>query len=111
MLKILIRVLVMAAALLLITQLGIGVTVDSLYIALVVAIIWGVLGLTVRPLIMLLTLPLNIITLGLFSVVINALLFWLLSTFIAGFHVSGFVAAVLGVVILSVVSWILHAIL
>ena len=109
MIKILIKILVTAAALLLIAQYVPGITVASFYTALVVAVIWGILGLTVRPVLKLLTLPINIITFGLFSLVLNALLFWFLSTFIKGFVVAGFVPALIGTVILSIVAWALHA--
>lgn len=110
MIRVIVHILVIAAALLALSNFpGSGITVDSIYIAIVVAVIWGILGLTVRPLIKILTLPINIITFGLFSLVINALLFWLLSTFIAGFHVAGFIPALIGTVILSIVGWALHA--
>lgn len=109
MIKIIIRILGLAAALLALSNFpGSGITVDSIYIAIVVAVIWGVLGLTVRPVLGILTLPINIITFGLFSFIINALLFWLLSTFIAGFHVAGFIPALVGSVVLSIVSFIMH---
>ena len=108
-LKALLRLLVTAAALVAIQYVVPGITVASFYIALIVALIWAVMGLTIRPILNLLALPLNIITLGLFSFIINALLFWLLSTFIAGFHVAGFVPALEGSVLLAIVSWALHA--
>jgi len=107
--KALIRVLATAAALLLLSRAGVGITVDTLYTAFVVAILWGIIGLTVKPVLNLLALPINIITFGLFSFIINALLFWLLATFVAGFHVSGFIAALVGSVVLSAVAWALHA--
>lgn len=109
MIKILIKVLVTAGALLLIARYVPGITVASFYTALIVAVIWGILGLTVLPVLKLLTLPINIITFGLFSLVLNALLFWFLATFIAGFSVAGFVPALIGTVILSIVAWILHS--
>lgn len=107
--KTLIKVLVTAVALLLISQYVPGIAVDNFYTALVVAIVWGIMGLTVRPVLKLLTLPINIITFGLFSLVLNALLFWALSTIIKGFAVAGFVPALVGTVILSVVAWALHS--
>ncbi len=107
-LRALINILVTAVTLLLIANFVPGIQVSSFYIALVVAIIWGILGLTVRPILTILTLPINLITFGLFSFVLNALLFWLLSTFIAGFSVAGFVPALIGSAILSGISWVLH---
>jgi putative membrane protein len=109
MIRILVNVLVTAITLLLISQYVDGIVVSSFYTAVVVAIVWGILGLTVRPVLKLLTLPINIITFGLFSLVLNALLFWLLATFIKGFEVHGFVPALIGTVILSIVAWAMHA--
>jgi putative membrane protein len=104
----LVHILVTALTLILISNFVSGIQVSSFYIAIVVAVIWGILGLTVRPVLTILTLPINIITFGLFSFILNALLFWLLSTFIAGFTVSGFIPALVGSAIISAVSWILH---
>ncbi len=106
--KALVHVLATAITLILIANFVPGIEVSGLYIALVVAVIWGILGLTVRPILTILTLPINIITFGLFSFVLNALLFWLLSTFIEGFTVQGFIPALVGSAILSIVSWVLH---
>jgi putative membrane protein len=106
--KALVHVVATAVTLILIAQYVPGVTVSSFYIAVVVAVIWGILGLTVRPILTILTLPINIITFGLFSFVLNALLFWLLSTFIEGFEVHGFVPALLGSAIISIVGWVIH---
>jgi putative membrane protein len=108
MIKILIRILVIAAALLLISNLGIGIVVAGFYTALVVAVAWGLITLIVKPVLSLLTLPINIITLGLFSFVLNALLFWFLSSLIKGFYVGGFIPALEGSLILMIVGWVLH---
>src|SRR6185437_14642971 len=99
-----------AVTLLLISEYVPGILVESFYTAVVVAILWGILGLTVRPVLKLLTLPINILTLGLFSFVLNALLFWLLATFVAGFHVYGFIPALEGSVILAIVAWAVRAV-
>jgi len=104
----LIHVVVIAAALLLIAQAVPGIAIASPYTAVVVAVIWGLFGLTVRPLLNLLALPINILTLGLFSFVINALLFWFIASFVQGFSVAGFIPALEGSVLLTVVSWALH---
>ncbi len=109
MLKILIRVLVTAAALLLIARYVPGIAVASFYTALIVAVLWGIISLTVKPILTILTLPITIITLGLFSFVLNALLFWILAAFVPGFSVAGFIPALEGSVILMVVAWALHA--
>ncbi len=108
-LKLLIRVAVTAGALLLISHYVAGITITGWYSAVVVSVVWGIIMLTVRPALGLLTLPINILTLGLFSFVLNALLFWSLSTVIDGFHVDGFIPALEGSVLLMVVNWALHA--
>ncbi len=110
-LKILLRVVVVAAALLLIQEFVPGIAVESFYTAVVVAVIWGIFGLTIKPILIILTLPITIITFGLFSFVLNALLFWFLSTIIQGFTVEGFVPALLGSAILALVSWGLNKVL
>ena len=67
----------------------------------------GLVNAVVRPLFVLLTLPVTVVTLGAFLLVINGLLLWLVSYFVSGFHVNGFLAAVVGSILLSVVSWFL----
>jgi putative membrane protein len=83
------------------------VTVDSVMAALAAAFVLGIVNAVVRPLFVLLTLPVTVVTLGAFLLVINGLLLWLVSSFVPGFHVNGFLAAVVGSILLSVVSWIL----
>jgi putative membrane protein len=109
--KAILRVLVTAAALLLIAQYVPGIAVSSFLVALVVALVWGLVTLVVRPVLALLTLPINLLTLGLFSFVLNALLFWLVGALVPGFSVAGFIPALEGSVILMVLGWVLHAVL
>jgi len=78
--------------------------------AVVAAFIFGVLSVTVRPLLKLFALPITFITLGLFGLLINILVFWLI-TFVPGVTIDGFVPAVLGLIIITIVSWITDAIL
>ncbi len=106
--KIILRIIIVALALLAIAKLVPGISIASFYTALIVAILWGVIGITIRPLLQLLALPVTILTLGLFALVINALLFWFLATFVAGFAISGFVPALEGSLLLTLVNWILH---
>jgi putative membrane protein len=80
------------------------------FIALVVAAL-GILNALVRPILIFLTLPITLLTLGLFTLVINALLFWFVSTLVKGFHVSGFGAAFWGALVLWAFSWITNALL
>lgn len=101
-----IKWLIAALALLATAYLLPGVTVSSFYIALVVAFFLGVVNVVLKPILIVLTLPINILTLGLFTFVINGFLFWFLSTFIQGFYVDGIVVAIFGAFIVSVFSYI-----
>ena len=103
-----IRVIANAVAILLISYLLPQiVTADGVMAALAAAFVLGLVNAIVRPLFVLLTLPLTVVTLGAFLLVINGLLLGLVSYIVPGFHVNGFLAAVVGSVLLSVVSWIL----
>jgi len=104
--KILSKLLVTALALLAVTELIAGFFVESFYIALIVALVFGVVNLTIKPILTLLTLPIHLITFGLFSFVINALLLWFISTFISGFAIESFSVALIGSLIVSVITHI-----
>ena len=78
-----------------------GFEIESIYVALIAAALLGVLNITLKPILILLTLPVTIITLGLFVWVINGLVLWFLASFVAGLSVSGFMAALLGSLIIS----------
>jgi putative membrane protein len=82
-----------------------GIYVAGTGTALILAIFWGVLNITIRPLLILLTLPITLITFGFFSLVINGFLLWLLGSIIKGFEVNGFFNAFFGALIISVVGW------
>ena len=83
-----------------------GISVNGFYTALIVALLLGLLNAVVRPILVILTLPVTVLTLGLFIFVINGALFWFLSTFINGFHVDGLLAGIEGAIVVSVFSWI-----
>jgi putative membrane protein len=83
--------------------------VDSWMAALVAAFLLGVVNTFIRPLLVLLTLPLTLVTFGVFLLVINGLLLWLVSAVVRGFHVYGFWGAVIGSVLISIVSWVLSS--
>lgn len=108
--KILGKLLIVALTLIGVSYLSVGISVSGFYIALIVAVILGVLNVLVRPVLIFLTLPINILTLGLFTFVINALLFWFVASFVDGFQVSGFIAAFLGALVVSVANYIADAI-
>jgi putative membrane protein len=99
--KLIVRWLLLAAALLLVAHLYAGVQVASFPSALIAALVLGLLNTLVRPLLVLLTLPVTLLTLGLFLFVINALMFWAAASILEGFHVTGFAAALIGSLIYS----------
>jgi len=107
----LLRWILNALALLLVTRVVPGVTVDGFYSALIVALVLGIVNALIRPILIFLTLPINLLTLGLFTFVINALMFWFVSTLVKGFQVSGFTAAFWGALVLWAVSWITNSLL
>lgn len=86
-----------------------GIEVSNPLSLLLASLVLGVLNAVIRPIVILLTLPLTILTLGLFIFVINAFLLLLTSSVVAGFEVHGFGAAFVGAIILSIVSWALNA--
>lgn len=103
--KLLLRWLISAAALMLIALYVPGIKVANFYSALIAALIFGLINALIRPIALLLTLPVNILTLGLFTLVINALMFWLASTIVKGFFVTGFWPAFWGALIMWIISW------
>ena|SRR3989344_7747715 len=78
---------------------------------LLVALVWSVITMVVRPVLQILTLPVTIITFGLFSFILNALLFWAMALVVPGFEVDGFFSALLGAVVLSIIAWLIQKIL
>lgn len=103
------RWLLLAAALLLVAQLYPGVTVASFTTALIAAFFIGLLNTLVRPLLVLLTLPVTLLTLGLFLFVINALMFWAAASVLDGFAVAGFGAALIGSLLYSLCGVVIDA--
>ena len=103
--------LINAVALLAVPYLIPSISVDSFVTALVAALVLGLINTVIRPIIVLLTLPATLLTLGLFIFVINGLLFWLVGYLLSGFHVGGFWAGVFGSIVYSVISWLLSAVL
>lgn len=85
-----------------------GVDVANFWTAFVVAVVLGIVNAVIKPILLLLTLPINIMTLGLFGLVINALLILLVSSIVPGFIVSGFIWALLFGLIVSLVNFVLH---
>jgi putative membrane protein len=107
--KTLVRWLLLAAALLLVAQLYSGVSVASFGTAMLAAFVIGLFNTLVRPLLVLLTLPVTLLTLGLFLFVINALMFWGAAALLDGFNVAGFTAALVGSLLYSVAGIVIDA--
>src|SRR6478609_557558 len=107
--RLLIKWLLSALALLAVAYLYSGVQVSTYSSALLAAAVIGLLNMFVRPVLVVLTLPVTIVTLGLFLFVINALLFWAASGLLSGFHVDGFVAALIGSLLYSLLGLLIES--
>lgn len=105
--KLIVRWMLLAAALLLVAYLYPGVVVQSFGSALIAALVLGLLNTIVRPVLVLLTLPVTLLTLGLFLFVINSLTFWMAASVLQGFYVTGFVAALIGSLIYSLAGMVI----
>jgi len=86
-----------------------SISVASFGTALVAALVLGLINAFVRPVLVLLTLPVTLLTLGLFILVLNGLLFWMVGTWLEGFTVAGFWPGVFGAILFSLISWLLSA--
>jgi len=109
MLKLLVRWLLSAAALLFVAYLYSGVQVKTFSAAMIAALVIGLLNAVVRPILVVLTLPVTLVTLGLFLFVINALMFWAAAGLLDGFYVSGFVAALIGSLLYSLIGLVIDS--
>ncbi len=107
--KILLKWLLSALALLAVAHLYSGVVVTSFTSALIAAFVIGLLNAVVRPVLVVLTFPVTIITVGLFLFVINALMFWAASGLLSGFQVTGFVAALIGSLLYSLIGMVIES--
>lgn len=107
--KLLIVWLINALVLLALPYVVPSVQVDNFGTALVAALILGLVNTLIRPLLVLLTLPATILTLGLFIFLINGFLFWMVASFVDGFHVAGFWSAVLGAIVYGLISWLVSS--
>ncbi len=95
-----------ALGLILISKFIPGIVVDDFYTALIAALVLGILNVFIRPILLILTLPITILTLGLFALVLNGLLFLFAASFIDGFRVDGFFTALIGSILMSIISTI-----
>ena len=106
----LLRVLINAAAIYLVAHIVPGIEVSGVVAAVGAGLVLGIINAIVRPVLVILTLPVTLITLGLFLFVLNGLCLWLTSLIVKGFVVTSFWSAVLGALLISVVSWVLTAV-
>jgi putative membrane protein len=109
--KLLITWLTSTAAILISAWLIPGASVSGFWAGLLIAVVLGIVNAVIRPLLLILTLPINVLTLGLFTLIINALMVLLVAAIIPGFLISSFWIALLFSIILSVIVWILEAVL
>lgn len=99
-----IRWLINAFGLLIVSKLMASIEIDGVLTAVVAAAVIGLINIFLRPLLLILTLPINILSLGLFTLVINGLIFYFVGNIVEGFHVTGFLAAFLGAILLSIIN-------
>ena len=109
--RLLLAWLINTVALLALPYLMSSIHVDSFASALIAALVLGLINTFIRPILILLTLPATLLTLGLFIFVINGLLFWAVGSWVEGFHVAGFWSAVGGAILYSIISWALSVLL
>lgn len=105
MMKLIFKWLVLSAAVIVAAYVVPGITVNPWTTALIVGVVLGLINMFVKPVLFILTIPINIITLGIFGIVLNALLFWAAAYFVSGFVIATFTAALFGSIIVSLVTW------
>lgn len=105
---ILLKWLINALALYVTSYLVKGIQVSDAWALLLAAALLGILNAVIRPILIILTLPITILTLGLFTLIINGMMLWMVSFFIKGFVIQGFWPALLGALLISIISWILN---
>ena len=108
--KIILRWILVSVAVFATTKIISGVVVNPIWVALVVGACLTLFNMFIKPIVKILTLPLNALTLGIFSLFVNGAVFWFLGTRIKGFSVEGFYSAFIGALVVSIVNWILSKI-
>jgi len=106
--RFLIQLIVSTLAVMIAAYIVPGVVVDSYFTALVVAVMLGLVNSLIRPILLILTLPITLLTMGLFALVINTLMVILVDLLVPGFEVNGFLTALLFSILLSLINWFLH---
>lgn len=107
---VLLRWIMNSLILMLVAYLTPGISIASFWTALIVSVIFGLINAVIRPIILILTLPINVLTLGLLTFIINALMFWLASVIVKGFEVQNFASAFWGALIYCVIVTIISLI-
>ncbi len=105
---ILLRYLGTVGAILITIHIVPGITDTGWQATLLAALVWSIITLVIKPVLKILTLPITLITFGLFTFVLNALLFWFMAIIVPGFAVAGFWTALLGAFILSILTWLIN---
>ena len=105
--KIILHWIILSVAVFATTKIISGISVDPIWVSLIVGACLTLFNMILKPIINILTLPINVISLGLFSLIVNGALFWYLGTLIKGFHVTTFYAAFFGALLVSIINWIL----
>ena len=111
MLRLLVLWLINSLALLTVAYVLPGIDVADFTTAMIAAVVLGLVNAFIRPLLILLTLPVTLLTLGLFIFVINGLLFWMVGSWLQGFTVAGFWSGFFGAIVYSIISWALSSVL
>lgn len=106
MIQIILKWIALAGAVIAAAYIVPGIEVSSFGTALIVALVFGLINVFIKPVLKILTFPINLLTLGIFGLILNVLLFWAVSGPVAGFVISGFVPALLGSLVVSVVMWV-----
>ncbi|HXI10503.1 MAG TPA: phage holin family protein [Thermodesulfobacteriota bacterium] len=108
MINMVLRIIILAAGIFLAAYLVPGVNVVGYGPAIKAAVLLGILNIFIKPALLLFTLPINLLTLGLFTLIINGFLLWFVGSVVSGFHVAGFLTAILGSIIISLFSILLN---
>lgn len=108
MINMVLRIIILAAGVFLAAYLVPGINVVGYGPAIKAAILLGILNIFIKPILLLFTLPINLLTLGLFTLVINGLLLWFVGSVVSNFHVAGFLTAILGAIVISLFSILLN---
>ena len=105
--KIILRWVILSVAVFLTTKIISGISIDPIWATFIVGACLTLFNMFIKPVIKILTLPINLLTLGLFALVINGVVFWYMGVFIDGFNVDTFWAALLGSLVVSIINWLL----